>query len=326
MNADSANAKLDPATPEVSKKVWILGVFYFNPDDPRVLVPARGNLGVTLNFGHPRAITAWTWIAGLHVLGFAVAPIIAHPSWFAREPTDLVWLLSAMLVALAIVRFNRWFAWADYRQLSLASFGVLAALAGLGIQTLINGPLALWWGKTLTLSHCLVLAPVGAAAQTLGKCFGLFLLLKLRPPLSRAQCLRYGLLVGLGFTILEITVLYFRVAWAQEVMSYLSVWERASASMFHIYSAGLIVVALRSRRYWPILLVVGIHALMDALAGAGGMLGFSLYALESIFSASAMVVWVAFLLASRAVGPAVLSGKEIQDAPARDLQFSAIRQ
>jgi len=275
----------------------ILGIVYFNPDDPRMFVPMRSKLGLTINFGHPRAVTVLSWIVGIYLLGLTVAPIIAHPQWFAREPSDLVWLVSADLAALTLLRCNGWFRWVDYRLLSLASFGVIAAGVGFAVQGLINGPLVWWWGRKLAWQHHLVLGPVAAVAQTFGKWFALSLLLKVRPSSSPAQWRQYGLLVGVGFTLLEITGIYFRVAWAQVPVSYLSIGERVSSSMFHIYSAGLIVVAVKSRCWWPILLVVGIHALSDVLAGTGGTLGLSTYALESMFSGCALVIWVAFLLA-----------------------------
>jgi hypothetical protein len=37
------------------------------------------------------------------------------------------------------------------------------------------------------------------------------------------------------------------------------VWERISAVTFHIYSAGLVALALWSKRYQLIALVAGIH-------------------------------------------------------------------
>jgi uncharacterized membrane protein len=32
---------------------WKLGMFYFNPDDPAIMIPKRMGVGWTLNFGHP---------------------------------------------------------------------------------------------------------------------------------------------------------------------------------------------------------------------------------------------------------------------------------
>lgn len=278
----------------------ILGVVYFNPDDSRVFVPRRNKLGWELNFGHSRAVAVLAWICTVSLLILVAAPVIAHPLWFACEPTDMVWWFLAILTAAGLVRLNTCFAWRDYREISLASFGILAAGVGFAMQGLINTPLMLWWGNTPAAAHHLVFGSVAAVAQTFGKWFALSLLIKVRPPASPSQCFRYGLLTGLGFTVLEISMLYFRVAWAQLTVDYLGLWERASASAFHIYSAGLIAAAIGSRRYWPVGVAVGTHAVMDFLAGAGRILGLSIYSLEITFSVCAVFVWVAFLLKARA--------------------------
>jgi hypothetical protein len=243
------------------------------------------------------------------VVALVVAPIITHPAWFARKPVDLVWFFFASLAALAILHLNNWFALSDLKMLSLASFGVIAAGIGFAVQSLINGPLVLWWGSHLTWRHHIVLGSVAAGAQTFGKWFALSLLFKVRPASSPAEVLRRGLLLGLGFFIWELTLIYFSVAWAQAAVSYLSLWERCSVAMFHIYSAGLVAIALQSKRYWLIVLVVVIHAFTDFLAGAGGTLGFSLYGLETTFSACAVLVWAVFLIAGRAfdAGPIPLA-------------------
>lgn len=277
----------------------ILGIVYFNPEDSRVIVPRHDRLGWDLNFGHPHAITALGWICAILLVVFVVAPIIAHPLWFSHNLTDIVWWGLAVMTAIGMIRLNKLFAWSNYRDISLASFGILATGIGFPIQGLINGPLMLWWGNNLGWPHHAVLGSVAAAAQTFGKWFALSVLLKVRRSPLPSEFLRCGLWVGLGFTVLEITMLYFRVAWAQISVDYLAIWERASASMFHIYSAGLIAAAMRSRRYQLILLVVGIHALMDFLAGAGGTLGISTFGLEGIFSVLAIFVWLIFLFAVR---------------------------
>jgi hypothetical protein len=66
---------------------------------------------------------------GIYLLGLAVAPIVAHPRWTIRQPADVVCMVSAALIAVAFLRFNGWFAWSDYRQLTLASFGGFSVCA-----------------------------------------------------------------------------------------------------------------------------------------------------------------------------------------------------
>ncbi len=50
--------------PDQNNNHWRLGVFYFNRQDRRLLVPKRHGIGMTLNFGH---LAAWV-IIGLIVL------------------------------------------------------------------------------------------------------------------------------------------------------------------------------------------------------------------------------------------------------------------
>lgn len=42
--------------PEQDRKNWIWGMFYFNPNDPRVFVDKPNpNYGITMNFARPKA-------------------------------------------------------------------------------------------------------------------------------------------------------------------------------------------------------------------------------------------------------------------------------
>lgn len=284
---------------------WIWGLVYCNRRDVRLLVPLRCKLGWALNFGHPRATTVLGWICALGLLALLVVPIVAHPSWFARRPSNLIWVVSANLAALGLIRLNGWFGWSDYRLLSAASFGVIATGIGFAIQGCINGPLVLWWAANkLSWTHYLVLAPVAAIAQTFGRWAALMLLVMARPAPDRASHIRYGLLVGLGFTVWEITLVYFSGSWAEAEFGLLSVWERVSASMFHIYAGGLVALAIYARRYWPIVLVVAIHSWMDFFTGGvAEVLGMSLYGLETMFSACAVATWAVFLLAAGSTKP-----------------------
>ncbi len=277
----------------------ILGIVYFDPSDPRLLPPRRFGLGWTVNFGHPRAVEGLGWIVGAWWVVMLAIPIVAHPTWFAAHPADWLWALATVFVALCLLRLNPCVAVADYRHLALVGFGGLAAAVGFGVQGLINGPLVLWWGQHLTWQHHLVLGPVAAAAQTGGKLFALVLLRRVRPDSNPRGALRQGLFVGLGFTVLENTLLFLRAALARSDLGPLGLWERATSSMFHIYSGGFVALALERRRRWPIVLVVGVHALTDILAGTGGIPGMSIVALEATFSACAVFLWIAFILAAR---------------------------
>lgn len=69
-------------TPESAKPIgdrtedrfWKLGVFYFNRDDPSVMVEKRFGIGYTMNFAHPMA---WVLIAILVLIPVAVSASIA---------------------------------------------------------------------------------------------------------------------------------------------------------------------------------------------------------------------------------------------------------
>ncbi len=302
-----------------NKSHWVLGLLYINPEDSRVFVPLPCKLGVALNFGNPRVVTPLCWFSALGLLGLFTAPILVHPSYFLRNPTtSLLWLL-AWLIALLIIRLNGCFGWSDYREIPLASYGLVAVSVGLGIQNLILGSFALWRGEMVNWSwaHGLVIGPVCAVAQTFGKWAAIVLLLKIRPAPSRLALIRYGLLVGLGFTIYEIAIVYFPAAWAQAALGHLAVWERVSVSMFHIYSAGLVALALWSRRPHLLVFVVAMHSVMDGLAVATRSLQLSFDTVEVIFSALAAITWCAFLVAARAPhsGGSPDSGVRQCDAP-----------
>ena len=247
-------------------------------------------------------IAVGLWLCSAKVLMLLAAPVVAHPSWMASHPSDIVWGASAILIALGIVRLNHQFAWADYLRLPAATYGFLAAIVGFTVQEAINGPLVRLWSDGLKWQHHLLLGPAAAGAQTFGKCFALAILLGIRPEAAGSDRLRPGLLVGLGFTVYEIALIYSNMASAQQaVVGYGSLCERASASLFHIYSGGLLALALTSGRWWPVVLVFAVHAWSDFLAGAGVSLGFSVAALEWAFGLWAVALWVVFLFASRSM-------------------------
>jgi uncharacterized membrane protein len=54
-------------------RYWKAGVFYFNPDDPVIMVEKRFGLGYTLNFGQP---ISWVIIAALLLVPFIIIYLI----------------------------------------------------------------------------------------------------------------------------------------------------------------------------------------------------------------------------------------------------------
>jgi uncharacterized membrane protein len=61
-----------PVGDRTQDKYWKLGVFYFNRDDPAVVIEKRFGLGYTLNFARPI-----TWIIILLALAGALTPVLA---------------------------------------------------------------------------------------------------------------------------------------------------------------------------------------------------------------------------------------------------------
>lgn len=278
---------------------WFAGIVYSNADDPRLLVPLPSRLGWAVNFANPRAVwfLFWVWIVWLIVS--LTIPIAAHPRQFAQDPTPLVWVLLSSLLAFVVFVPNGVIRVWEYRWIRSAAYGLVAMGIGFAIQALINGPLAAWWKQPLR-AQVLVMAFIAGASQTAGSAAGLLLLGKTLPPANLREALRSGLILGLGFAVSEIMAIY--VSWARrytpahlEWSVLLGVWERGSAAMFHIYSAGLIAAAMFWRRYWPFwFFVIVMHTLTDFLAGAGLFL--SVYVLEAAISLLAATMWITFLL------------------------------
>jgi uncharacterized membrane protein len=51
---------------------WIWGLFFFDRDDPSIMVESRFGIGYTLNYGNPTAILI---VAGFFVLSFALVAV-----------------------------------------------------------------------------------------------------------------------------------------------------------------------------------------------------------------------------------------------------------
>lgn len=68
-STDSKPATAPPIGDRTDDRHWLLGVIYFNRDDPAVLVEKRFGIGYTLNFARP---VSWTVIAMLVLLPLAL--------------------------------------------------------------------------------------------------------------------------------------------------------------------------------------------------------------------------------------------------------------
>lgn len=100
-----------------------------------------------------RAVVAvGLWLCGAKLLLLLAAPVAAHPSWTAAHPFNIVWVATAILMAVGLVGLNRQYAWADYLKLPAATYGVLAAIVGFTVQNAINGPLVKHWANDLAMA------------------------------------------------------------------------------------------------------------------------------------------------------------------------------
>lgn len=63
-----------PESPD-DDRLWIGGLFYYNPADPSLAVPKRVGVGYDLNFGHPAGIAFLVGLA-LLLLGLGVTPYL----------------------------------------------------------------------------------------------------------------------------------------------------------------------------------------------------------------------------------------------------------
>ncbi len=75
--APHARDSRQPVGDRTEDRFWKLGVFYFNPDDPAVMVEKRFGLGYTVNFARP---AAWViiLIPLLAIIGFSVSISTRH--------------------------------------------------------------------------------------------------------------------------------------------------------------------------------------------------------------------------------------------------------
>jgi uncharacterized membrane protein len=66
ISAPSADASPEPR----SDSYWKAGMFYYNPDDPAILVSKRVGIGYTLNFA-----SKWTWVIMVLLLALPFLPV-----------------------------------------------------------------------------------------------------------------------------------------------------------------------------------------------------------------------------------------------------------
>lgn len=75
LRAPAGQAAEEPAVPigdRTPDACWKWGIFYFNPDDPAILVEKRFGIGYTINFGN-----RWSWV----ILAALLIPLLALAIW-----------------------------------------------------------------------------------------------------------------------------------------------------------------------------------------------------------------------------------------------------
>jgi len=279
---------------------------YVSRRDSRLWVPKQvSSMGWTMNLGHRRALV------GLGLIGLAVIllPVVIIMSIrrsaliSAAEPW--LWLATSLSLAIAAVFPNGLCRYRLSWVFVGMTFGFFAALTGFGIQGLFNGPVVTLLGAAnLTWHSHLYLALAGAAAQTFGKCLFVPLGWKVLRAAGLSDKVRVGLLVGLGFTVLEICLLWSQAVWAQTSFAdwRIGALERGVSSVFHIYATGLLAMGLARRQYSLFALVIAVHFLTDWFVGANAtLLHLTAIQMELWFAAAAAIIWVTFLVVTRKV-------------------------
>lgn len=273
---------------------------YRSERDSRVWVPKRiSALGWTVNFAHRRAGT-WLGLFGIVLcLPALLVAIIGGWRTLSTSPGPWLWLAGSLGLALTVAILNSLWLHRLSQAPAALTCGVLAAMVGFGIQALLNGPVVAIIGvANLTWHTHLYLALAGAIAQTTGKCLLVLGVWAALRPGNLLDKMRMGLMVGLGFTLFEILLIWLNGAFTGSTVPqwWLGVCERGISSMFHIYSTGLLALGLATRRWSLFILVIAVHYLTDWIAGANAsLLHLPTVQLELAIVPPVLVIWLVFL-------------------------------
>lgn len=265
--------------------------------EPRAFI-RDGFLHWRVNVRHPGAVRRFSIFVCLVVfLGLACA-CLARIQFLRSNPEPLVWIMLSVISGMVLFHINMSSVRLDRRAVEYLGFGLIAAGLGFAAQSVLNGLfLGITRPVTLTWMHHLYLGPVAALCQTAGKIIAVALAFRVIRERTTIDSIRIGLCIGLMFTVIEIVSIGMGVILKQiPLHSYIGVWERATASMFHIYSAGLIAAALlRGATGWIIAVWI-IHSALDWLAGSAQTIGLhSIHAIETVFTVISLATWLMFL-------------------------------
>lgn len=245
-------------------------------------------------------------IALLLVVGGLARVVAAHREFVAENPQDLLWI-ALCLVAGTLTFFANGAVALGGRVLLWTGYGTFAMLAGFNLQGLVNGTIVRFVPPAERgLLTYLVLGVGAGVCQTAGKWLMIAVLNRVHQPRTRHDVLAAGLAVGLGFGLSEVVFIGGQVIAAETAVTglgVLGIWERMAAVAFHVYTSGLIAIALARRTAWPVALVVAVHSFEDWLAGAVGtrVIAIPAVQLESIYTVSTLVVWAVYRRAAAAL-------------------------
>lgn len=284
------------ANTDRAKMIW--GVIYYNPDDPRVWVEMTVGYGWTLNFAHPQAATYLVVLMGIcGVVPLALALGGAGSTGnFSVFSSVIIFFVAASAANLLAYRLNFSGAPAVRREWRIGVLGCMGILVGFAIQGVVNGGYVhLLTNGELRWQDHMFLAPVAAVSQTIGKVVVLKLLERAR---ASSDFVQLALVCGLGVSLTELYLIALTDLAKAEVVTPLSwaVIERSSSAFFHIYSTGLLALALLHRRWILVAIVVVIHACTDFLAGLYLTTHFvTLPSFEVLVFVISLMTWALFL-------------------------------
>jgi len=274
---------------------------YRSEKDSRLWVPKQVSaMGWTLNLSHRRA-NLWLGLFGIvPCLVVLLMAIIGGWRTLSTSPGPWLWLAGSLALTCVVATLNPLWRHGLSQAFPAAAFGVIAAAVGFAIQGLLNRPVISIVGvANLTWRTHLYLALAGAIAQTTGKCLLVLAVWATLRPTNLTAKVRLGLMVGLGFTVFEILLIWLNAALAGSPVTHwwLGACERGLiSSLFHIYSTGLLALGLATRRYRLFVFVIAVHYLTDWLAGANAsLLHLSDIQLELAFVPPVVAIWLVFL-------------------------------
>jgi len=98
-------------------QVWVGGIFYVNPNDPRLLVEKRSGLGWTFNFAYP---IGW-WLTGGLFAFLALIQLIFFVIFYNPINLVLLCLFLVLGLPLSVVGFLRFRATRRSKESSMPS-------------------------------------------------------------------------------------------------------------------------------------------------------------------------------------------------------------